>query len=366
MPKPGATRRRLWQLPPELRGAVVGLSLAPPLLRRTAEQVLARLHGRPVELLGSDAEVLASVLCDLGTRNPLSEAVQRELAARHAVGVARCGSLRSGEALRAAWARALAGGDVPGTAWALLTHPMGPELEAALRVDLQGWTWQQARESQAQCQDAAQKAAALREARGEADALRLRLQQAQAALDHERRVAAAERAQLHRALAAAQSAPPPCHAAAPHERQPAKARDAGLGAMSKADAAAATAAPEVAAPEAPAHVAVPIAPPLPLRGRRVLCVGGMPGAQDRYRRLVETAGAHFDFHDGGLEQSLHRLDHQLGAADLVVCQAGCLNHEAYRRVKGYCRRADKTCLFVERPSLAHFARTLGLAAGAAA
>jgi hypothetical protein len=86
----------------------------------------------------------------------------------------------------------------------------------------------------------------------------------------------------------------------------------------------------------------------------------MPGAQDRYRRLVETAGARFDFHDGGLEQGLHRLDRQLLAADLVVCQAGCLNHEAYRRVKGHCRRADKTCLFVERPSLAHFARTLGL------
>jgi hypothetical protein len=87
----------------------------------------------------------------------------------------------------------------------------------------------------------------------------------------------------------------------------------------------------------------------------------MPGAQSRYRELVETAGACFDFHDGGLEQGLHRLDRQLQAADLVVCQAGCLNHEAYRRVKAHCRLATKTCLFAERPSLAHFARTLGLA-----
>ena len=113
-----------------------------------------------------------------------------------------------------------------------------------------------------------------------------------------------------------------------------------------------------AAPEPPPVAAVPSGPPVPLRGRRVLCVGGMPGAQDRYRRLVETAGARFDFHDGGLEQGLHRLDRQLGAADLVVCQAGCLNHEAYRRVKGHCQKAGTPCLFVERPSLTHFVRTL--------
>ena len=73
-------------------------------------------------------------------------------------------------------------------------------------------------------------------------------------------------------------------------------------------------------------------------------------------------GARFAFHDGGIEDSVHRLDQQLCTADVVVCQAGCLNHEAYRRVKGHCRRLDKPCLYVERPSLSLFARTLGVAA----
>ena len=113
---------------------------------------------------------------------------------------------------------------------------------------------------------------------------------------------------------------------------------------------------------APAPAASPPRPePILLRGQRVLCVGGMSGAQARYRHIVESAGGRFEFHDGGIEHSVHRLDQQLGAADLIVCQAGCLNHEAYRRVKGHCRRLDKPCLFVERPSLAHFARTLGVA-----
>ena len=69
-------RRRLWQLPAELRAWVVGLGLPPAVLRRCTEQALARLHRVGVVLRGSDADVLASVLCDLGSRNPVSERVQ--------------------------------------------------------------------------------------------------------------------------------------------------------------------------------------------------------------------------------------------------------------------------------------------------
>jgi hypothetical protein len=35
-------------------------------------------------------------------------------------------------------------------------------------------------------------------------------------------------------------------------------------------------------------------------------------------------------------------------------------------VKSHCRASTKTCLFVERPSLANFARKLGLAAATGA
>jgi hypothetical protein len=101
-----------------------------------------------------------------------------------------------------------------------------------------------------------------------------------------------------------------------------------------------------------------------ISGQRVLCVGGMPGAQRRYQALVEAGGGRFAWHDGGLEDKVQRLDQQLQGADLVVCQAGCLNHEAYRRIKGHCKRLGKPCVYLQRPSLSGFARSLGLAEGA--
>lgn len=97
-------------------------------------------------------------------------------------------------------------------------------------------------------------------------------------------------------------------------------------------------------------------------GYRVLCLGGMPRAKAQYRalveRLVERAGARFAYYDGGVEDGAQRLQQLLGAADLVVCQAGCLNHAVYRTIKGQCKRLDKPCLYLERPSLSRFARCL--------
>jgi hypothetical protein len=89
----------------------------------------------------------------------------------------------------------------------------------------------------------------------------------------------------------------------------------------------------------------------------------MPRAEGRYRALVERTGARFEYHDGGMEDGAQRLQQQLTAADLVVCQAGCLNHAAYRTIKGHCKRLDKPCLFLERPSLSQFARCLQAASG---
>jgi hypothetical protein len=385
-------RRRLWQLPAELRALVVGLGLPPATLRRTVEQALARLHRVRVALGGADSDVLASVLCDLGSRNAVAEAVQAQLVQRHAAALARVAALREPEALREAWRQALAGGDVPGTAWALLTHLQGATLDDGLLIDLRGWAYAQARAQHERDAKEATLREALLQARADADTLRLRLQHEQAAWAREREAQALELARLRgecaalRQAAASASAP-----SAPSDPVFWKGLSVPLSAGPSAGPSEGPSAVPVATgprpARPPARRVVPIVaaeptspgPTLPLagaappaaaapslQGRRVLCVGGMPGAQDRYRRLVETAGAQFDFHDGGLEQGLHRLDRQLGAADLVVCQAGCLNHEAYRRVKGHCRRADKTCLFVERPSLAHFARTLGLAAEATA
>lgn len=43
------------------------------------------------------------------------------------------------------------------------------------------------------------------------------------------------------------------------------------------------------------------------------------------------------------------LEERLVEADLVICQTGCLSHQAYWRVQDHCRRHNKTCVLVEQP-----------------
>lgn len=55
-------------------------------------------------------------------------------------------------------------------------------------------------------------------------------------------------------------------------------------------------------------------------------------------RLVQTSGD-----DAAL------LDHTLADADLVICQAGCVSHGDWWRMKDYCARKGKPCVLVDRP-----------------
>ena len=123
-----------------------------------------------------------------------------------------------------------------------------------------------------------------------------------------------------------------------------------------------------AQPTPPSPAAAGIAPigdiePPALRAASVLCVGGRSGHVPLYRELVERHGGIFVHHDGGLEDNPRRLDAQLAAADLVFCQTGCLNHNAYARVKEHCKRSGKPCVYLDKPGAGSFARAL--AAGAA-
>jgi hypothetical protein len=98
--------------------------------------------------------------------------------------------------------------------------------------------------------------------------------------------------------------------------------------------------------------------PPSLSDQSVLCVGGRAAALPVYRRLVEGVGGRFMHHDGGEEDNAARLDTTLAAADLVICQTGCISHNAYWRVKDHCKRTGKRCLFVDNPSSASLRRAL--------
>jgi hypothetical protein len=80
-----------------------------------------------------------------------------------------------------------------------------------------------------------------------------------------------------------------------------------------------------------------------------------------YRQLIERTGGRFLHHDGGEEDSAAKLDSTLAAADLVICQTGCISHDAYWRVKDHCKRTGKRCLFVDTPSRAGLERALDAA-----
>ncbi|WPB57488.1 DUF2325 domain-containing protein [Xylophilus sp. GOD-11R] len=51
-----------------------------------------------------------------------------------------------------------------------------------------------------------------------------------------------------------------------------------------------------------------------------------------------------------------QLEASLVAADLVICQTGCLSHGAYWRVQDHCRRTGKACVVVEQPDAVRIVR----------
>jgi DNA-binding transcriptional MerR regulator len=92
----------------------------------------------------------------------------------------------------------------------------------------------------------------------------------------------------------------------------------------------------------------------------VLCVGGRPAIVPIYRQVIEHTGGRFLHHDGGEEDNAAQLDATLAAADLVICQTGCVSHNAYWRVKDHCKRTGKRCVFVETPSRTALTRALDM------
>ncbi len=86
-----------------------------------------------------------------------------------------------------------------------------------------------------------------------------------------------------------------------------------------------------------------------LDDRSVLCLGRDASAARFMMRLVEMAGGRFTHDLADDAEDLARIEQSMRAADLVICQAGCISQNAYWRVRDHCRRTGKPCLLVERP-----------------
>ncbi len=94
-----------------------------------------------------------------------------------------------------------------------------------------------------------------------------------------------------------------------------------------------------------------------LREKSVLCVGEDGPGASATQRVIEMAGGRFLHHGGEDGQDGPALEASLVAADLVICQTGCVSHDAYWRVQDHCRRTGKQCVLVEQPQALQFVRS---------
>lgn len=368
-----AARRKLWQLPPDCHAPLLGAHFEPAALRVLTDRLF---RGRSVL---DDAALWSAAVMQCAQRNKVSGALQRELDRRHA-DLLRRHAAADEPALAKLWTEAARSADVTGALWLVLGHARcGDGLRAAVLQDLQRLQHTSIARRQ---RDAAEMAAL----RTELEALRGEAARAQARLAASRTELLAERDALRSEVAALrgrvlgqqaligqlQAARPDALPPLPREalvRRVAELRRELAALQPQPPAAVADAPATCTADDRPSKAHAPDAtaaqerpPAAALHAARVLCVGGRSAQVPLYRALVQRHGGEFEHHDGGIEDGAHRLAEQLAAADLVLCQAGCINHNAYARVKAHCKRHRKPCVFIHKPGAGSFARAL--AAGA--
>ncbi|RZL66462.1 MAG: DUF2325 domain-containing protein [Variovorax sp.] len=98
--------------------------------------------------------------------------------------------------------------------------------------------------------------------------------------------------------------------------------------------------------------------PLDVDQKAVLCIGKDAPDARATRRVIESAGGQFMQCDDTAAEDGDALEASLRAADLVICQTGCLSHDAYWRVQDHCTRTGKRCLLIDQPQPLRFIRRM--------
>ncbi len=378
----GSRRTRIWELTASFHCPVIGVCMPLGVLRKL---VLKCIEGKTSL---DDFEIHGRAVTECSSRNPLSESIQRSLDERYESVIRTFKAAKTACALSALWQAALASGDLGGALWAALSHPRCDEVIATqicrdihmaqhqagahARVDqvrlttlsdenglltrelgriqqrMTQWVAEKARELQL-LQDALNQAAVERVAR---EAV-IESMQRQLAQYRETGPALAERIELQQQLAMALQEQRRLRRELLLSTSGSEWFGATKAQVSLADA-------ELVGAELVGAQPATEAVSNSLEHKLVLCVGGRIGNLPKYRQTIERLGAQFNFHDGGIEQNHHQLEANLAAADLVICQTGCISHNSYWRVKDHCKRTGKQCVFVENPSASALAQRLEL------
>lgn len=373
VPAKSSRRRRLWELSHKHHCSIIGTCFE--------FEELRRLVGRLVKVPGlvSDFELHRCTVMACESRGKVSELLHKALEKRHALTIKRLHGCADSAALLLAWQHAVASADVSATLWAILTHPRCTEtLEDTIYGELHMLQHQvgsaQRRDVAAHqalqhenkvlvrelagaqnraTQDRDQRLNEMRQLRAELEQLRaerIRWQEALGSMQQEvatLRDRIPELEKRERLLVRASTAEAQCLALRAHaEAQEMLAEQW----QRKYEAIKA-----LQTNEAPAAEDDDAAD---LGGKQVLCIGGRPSVIEFYRQLVEGQGGRFSHHDGGMEENIAQLEPSLAAADAVICQAGCINHNAYWRVKDFCKRTGKPCVFLKTTGVSSFQRGL--------
>jgi hypothetical protein len=118
-PQPSKRRTRIWELYTSLHCSIIGTCLTPGELRR----LLIRLRVAGAETAGDHDAHMLGVLTAARPQEG-AKLLQKMLDRRHALALSRFGGAPDRPALCALWEDAMAGGDIPGAYWAMLTHPL--------------------------------------------------------------------------------------------------------------------------------------------------------------------------------------------------------------------------------------------------
>lgn len=389
----GRRRKKLWELPHRVHCPLVGTCLPAAEMRKFA----ARAGFDEADMSDYTLHTHCVGSCEL--RTGIAELIQRYFDKRYATTVQRFNRVRGEEGVLALWQESLAAGqDIAGALWAAWSHAdMSEEGGKQIYGDIHMLSHQDGAQARADLRELERLRQDNARLRDEATALRHGLNNAQrekdcATVDLQRRLSDAEqRAAL---LACRELELTEVRKAAQgyaNLRERAEAMTVRIETLEERNAQNMhraerlaqqlnEAQDSLAAAEAALEMALGIGQcpgvagmagcgrscpaEMQLTGRCVLCIGGKTRLIDGYRRMVETRGGRFLHHDGGQEESLHRIDAAVSSADAVVCQSGCISHAAYYRLKDACKKLGKPCVFVQSPGVASFARGLAVLEGA--
>lgn len=387
------SRRKLWDLARNLHCPVIGTCLDVDELRRLARKARARFDA-PL----SEYDIHVCFVSNAEDKNPLSVATHKALDRKFASHLRSFAPARSMPELAALWDEACASGEVPGALWATLTHPacdedlrtrvyqevhmLSHQIGAGQRADLQALTSTRA-ELEHLKRDFDALHARTRTQLQERDRRIMELENALRESETERRRGEGQRQTLqamvddlqastaHQTVLEARRAT--AHATARLLRveqdrdRLRQAWETKVNARTNAVAGDGDRDPHGPAME---HCSAETlhgcegcteeacALSRDLGGRRILCVGGRIKLVEQYRAVVTGLNGRFEHHDGGLEERRQRLEALLSSADAVVCATDCVSHDAYHRLKRFCKAHRKPHVFLQSSGLTSFTRAV--------